>query len=241
MRSLMLLFLLLLVSCSTDHDRSLSGRQPSLDVASVALANGAPDTALRIAQKALALNSRDVPALVLAANAQSALGQRDQSAHGFTQALAIAPDNVEAALGLGRLKLATDPTAAASLFLLVTTRDLHNVPALVDLGVATDLLGQHREAQGIYRRALAIEPDRLAANVNLGLSLALSGKPQEALEILRPLAHAPGSSSRIRQDLAVAFALAGANNEAAAILQAEMPQPEVLTTVAAYHLLQSQL
>jgi Flp pilus assembly protein TadD len=238
MRPFLLLLMFFLVSCSGDRDALFSRRPPGLDVAGVALANGAPETALHIAQTRLVTDPRDVAALVMAANAQAALGQRDQAMRCFAHALAIAPGNIEATLGLGRLTLATDPAAAAELFAGVTTRDPGNVAGLIDLGIAADLLGKHHEAQAAYRRALAIEPDRLAANVNLGLSLALSGDAQQALAVLRPVAQGPGTSPRIRQDLAVALALAGSNAEAAAILKAELPQPEVLTTVAAYHLLQ---
>lgn len=248
MRSALLLFLLLLASCVSNRDSSgsglsasaLSGRKPGLDVAEVALANGAPDTALLIAQRTLVADPNNVPALIMQANAQAALGQRNQAMRSFSQALGIAPADAGATIGLGRLKLATDPAAAAGLFLRVTTQDPHNIAALIDLGIANDLLGQHTEAQAAYRRALVIDPDRLAANVNLGLSLALSGDSQQALLILRPLALGPGTTPKIRQDLAMALALAGSNEEAAAILKTEMPQEDVQPTVTAYHLLQSE-
>jgi Flp pilus assembly protein TadD len=240
MRFAPLLLLLFVVSCAGAHDSSSSGRSAGLDVADAALANGAPDTALRIAQRTLATDPQNLPALLRAANAQVALDQRGEAARTFALALSITPNNADAALGLGRLKLATDPAAAASLFLRVATRDPRNVAALIDHGIASDLLGQHKEAQRDYRRALKIEPERLAASVNLGLSLALSGDPQKALKILRPLALGPGTPSRIRQDLAVALALAGDDRAAASILRTTISPPEVPTTVAAYHMLRSE-
>ncbi len=239
MRSALLLSLLFLVSCGGNQDTRLSTRQPGLDVADVALANGAPETALRIAETRLAKDPRNVPAMVVAANAHAALGDRDRAALGFSEALTIAPHNAAASLGLGRLKLGTDPAAAATLFLGVTQRDPHNVVALIDLGIANDLLGEHGKAQRAYRQALTIEPDRLAANVNLGLSLALSGDSRQALRILRPLAAGPGTTAKVRQDLAVALALAGDNDEAASVLSADISQPQVPATVASYHLLQA--
>lgn len=241
MRPVLLLSLLLLASCAGNRDTSFSTRPPGLDVADVALANGAPDTALHIAQQALAADPRSVPALVRAANAQAALGRRDQAARTFSQALAIAPDSDDAALGLGRLRLATDPAAASAAFLRVTARDPRNVAALIDLGIANDLLGRHGEAQGAYRRALDIEPDRVAASVNLGLSLALSHDPQEALRMLRPIASGSMATPRIRQDLAVALALAGDDAGAAAVLRKDndIAQPRVLAMIAGYHLLQA--
>jgi Flp pilus assembly protein TadD len=237
MRPALLFLLLLLASCAGANDSSLPSRPVGLDVASVALANGVPETALRIAQQLLATDPRNVTALVMAADAQTALGQLDPAARSFGQALAIAPENGEAAIGLGRLRLRTDPASAADVFLRIVTRNPNDAAALIDLGIAQDLLGRHDEAQRNYRRALAIEPDRVAANVNLALSLALSNNPQQALEILRPLASGPGTTSKIRQDLAVAFALAGDDAEAASALRTDISQPEVIATVAAYHLL----
>jgi Flp pilus assembly protein TadD len=237
MRSTLLLSLLLVAGCSGSHDSSFSTRPPGLDVADAALANGAPDTALHIAQQALAANPRNVSAMVRVAEAESALGQRDQATRGFRQALALEPDNTGAALGLGRLELASDPAAAAGVLLRLSTRDPHNVAVLVDLGIARDLLGQHAEAQRAYRLALAIEPERAAANVNLALSLALSGDPRQALTILRPIALSPGASPRVRQDLAVALVLAGDDEEAGRVLHTDMPQPEALALVTDYHAL----
>jgi Flp pilus assembly protein TadD len=239
MRPALLLSLLFLVSCTRSPDNSFSSRPPGLDVADVALANGAPETALRIAQEALAADPRNVGALIRAADAQAALGQREQAGRSLAKALAIAPDNSEAAISLGRLKLATAPAEAVDVFQRVTTRAPTNVIALVDLGIARDLLGQHDEAQRSYRQALSIEPDRLAAQVNLGLSLALSGDSRQAIGLLRPLAAGPETSPRIRQNLAVALTMAGENAEAVSILDKDMPKPEVLTTVAGYHLLQT--
>ena len=239
MRPVLLLSLLLLASCAGNRDTSFPTRSPGLDVADVALANGAPDTALHIAHQILATDPSNLPALIRAANAQAALGQRDQAARTFGQALAVAPNNNDAALGLGRLKLAIDPAAASAAFLRVTVRDPRNVAALIDLGIANDLLGRHDEAQQAYRRALDIEPDRVAASVNLGLSLALSKDPEQALRILRPIAFGSMTTPRIRQDLAVALALAGDDAEAASVLHKDIAPPQVLATVASYHLLQA--
>ncbi|WP_428487435.1 tetratricopeptide repeat protein [Rhodopila sp.] len=237
MRSILLLSLLLLASCANHPDNLLSTQPPGLDVADVALANGSPETALHIAEHALATNPRDVPALVRLGEAQTLLGQRDQAARSFNQALAIAPDNTGAALGLGRLELATNPAAAAGVLFRLTTRDPRNVAALIDLGIAKDLLGQHIEAQRAYHSALTVDPDNVGGQVNLGLSLALSGDPRQALSILRPLARSPGASPRMRQDLAVALALAGDDDEAASVLRADIPQPQVLAALSGYHLL----
>lgn len=234
-----LLCLLLLASCGGARDTQLSTRPPGLDVAGVALANGAPEAALHIAQQKLAGNPHDVPALVLAGEAQAATGQRDQAAHSFGLALGIAPDDAAAALGLARLQLASDPAAAEGALLRLTKRDPRNVAGMIDLGIARDLLGKQAEAQQAYRLALAMDPGSVAGKVNLALSLALSGDPAQAVGILRPVAGSPGATPRIRQDLAVALVLAGNDKEAASVLRADMPQPQVLAAVTGYHSLRA--
>ncbi len=239
MHTRLLFLLLLLASCSGSHEGSFSTKRPGLDVADVALANGAPETTLHIAQQILATDPHNVPALVRAGMAQAALDQRDQARRSFDQALALSPNDDAATLGAGRLELATDPAAAADRLLRLTKRDPHNVAALIDLGIAKDLLGQHADAQRAYRSALVLEPDRIAGQVNLGLSLAVSGDPQQALKILRPLARGSDASPRIRQDLAVALALAGDDEEAASVLHTDIPRPEALTTVTSFHMLQA--
>ena len=239
MRPIILLTLLLLVSCAIDPDKRFATGTPSLDVANVALANGAPETALHIAQSKLATNPRDVPALVLAGGAQTALGQREKATQSFRQALTIAPNDPNALLGLGRLGLGNDPAAAATVFQQLIARDPRNVAALINLGIARDLLDQHADAQRSYREALAIDPERVAGKINLGLSLALSGASQGALAILRPVALNASATPRMRQDLAVALVLAGDDDEAAKVLYTDMPKPQVEAALNGYRSLRA--
>lgn len=238
MRFLPLALLACLACCASPASRPrLSDKAPGLDVADVALAGGAPDTALHIAETMLAANPGNAQALLRAGEAQAALGRRQEAARSFSRVLAIAPGNDAAAIGLGRLRLATDPAEAARLFRLVLQRDPQNVPALNDLGVSQDLLGRHAEAQEAYHRALALQPEQTAVLVNLGLSLALCGSAQQAVQILRPLAAGSTAPERVRQDLAVALALSGDDAGAAAILGANMERQQVRATLAAYHML----
>ncbi len=231
------LMLASLAACANGQANRIADRTPGLDVADVALANGSPETALHVAQHILANRPNDVPAMVRQGEAEAMLRRNQEARAAFEQALAIAPDNSDALLGLGRLELATDPAAAAALFGRLTTREPRNVAALTDLGIANDLQGRHAEAQTEYRLALAIEPGRSAISVNLGLSLALSGDPQAAIAILRPLAQSPGAQPRLRQDLAVALALAGDNDEATRLLHTDMPQAVAMATVQSYRAL----
>jgi cytochrome c-type biogenesis protein CcmH/NrfG len=104
----------------------------------------------------------------------------DAAAESYSEALRLDPKSVLARIGLGRLRLAGDPTAAETLFLEALQRQPHNAVALNDLGIARDLLGRHQDAQTAYRQAIGLEASMSGAEVNLALSLAMSGRADDA-------------------------------------------------------------
>ncbi len=237
MRPFALLALLLLASCAGASDNRLAAHPPGLDIADVALANGAPDTALHVADQTLSTDPGNVAALVRKAEAETELGQRSAAMASFRQALQAEPASKPAMLGLGRLELQQDPSAAAPIFARIVAMEPRNVPALIDQGIANDLLGKHAVAQDCYRRALAINPDQRAAQANLGLSLALSGEASRAVDLLRPLAAGTDVSPRMRQDFAAALAMDGRNDEATSVLRTDMNPAQTEQAVAAYRAL----
>ena len=237
MRSFALLALLVLTSCAGGSDHRLAAHPPGLDIADVALANGAPDTALHVAEQTLSADPGNVAALVRKAEAEAELGQRGAATTSFRRALEAEPASKPALLGLGRLELQQDPSAAAAIFARVVGLEPRNLAALVDQGIADDLLGKHAIAQECYRRVLAINPEQRAAQANLGLSLALSGDASRAVDLLRPLAAGDGVSPRMRQDFAAVLAMAGRDDEAASVLRSDMNAAETQQAVAAYRAL----
>lgn len=216
----------------------LADWRPSLHLADAALAGGVPALALKVTDDLLADNPQDVPALTRRGAALAALGRRRDAEAAFTAALAVAPDDRAALLGLGRLQLADDPAAAERHFAQAAAGDPHDAAALNDLGVARDLQGHHAAAQEAYRQALAAQPTSAAAQVNLGLSVALSGDAAAAEHLLRPLATEPDATPVVRQDLAAALALGGKSDQAAAILAQDLAPDQVRTTMAGLQALQ---
>jgi Flp pilus assembly protein TadD len=206
---------------------ALGSGEPTIRVADAALAGGAPAMALQVADGILAHKPSDVDALLRKGDALYQLKRYDESEANFIHVLKISAGNEEALLGLGRVKLAEDPAAAAKLFSDIVAKDRANAAAQNDLGIARDLLGEHAAAQTAYRAALALKPDMLAARVNLGVSLALSGQEKEALDVLRPLANTPDMIPRVRQDLAATLALAGQDAPARQLLSKDLDPTEV--------------
>ncbi len=190
-------------------------------VADAALAAGAPDVALRVADLILSDAPRDVPALVARGDALYAMGHLDLARGAYRSAVAVDPASVDALVGLGRTLVRSNPKAAEAAFLDAATRQPDNVTALSNLGIARDLQGRHDAAQAAYRQALAVAPESKDITVNLGLSLALSGKPAEAVALLRPLAGASDTTGLRRNDLAAALAMAGDRAESERVLHGE--------------------
>jgi Flp pilus assembly protein TadD len=244
---LVAVLLLLLASCTERSvpdtiplqppSASLSTWKPSLHLADTALSRGAPAMALHISDDLLVKDPRNAEALARRGDALVALDRAGEAAVSYNMAVGIEPNNAQALLGLGRLRLAQDPAAAEALFARVMTADPRNAVALSDLGVARDVQGHHAAAQDAYRLALGVAPDFMAAQVNLGLSLALSGNADEAVRQLRPLATAADATPLVRQDLALALTLNGRKDEASAMLGRDMRPDQVRDALNAFEAL----
>jgi tetratricopeptide (TPR) repeat protein len=207
---------------------------PGLDVADAAMKSGSPEIALQIAGGILAKDPDNEAALLTQGEALTELRRPDDAGVSFSRALAQNPGSVGAEIGLGRLRLSTDPAGAEVLFLQALQHEPRNGVALNDLGIARDLQGNHVAAQAAYRQALGVSPDMAAAQVNLALSLAMTGQAKDAVQLLRPLATGPGTSQQVRHDLAAVLTMGGDKTEAEHILAQDLPPNEVQKAMAAY-------
>lgn len=231
-RFVLVVLVALLAGCA--EKTSFSNAQPGLDVADAAMSGGSPDLALNVSNAMLAKDPGNVPALLSQGNALSALGRMPEAEASYGKVLAIAPGSVSAQIGLGRLRLRSDPAQAVSLFSGVLQREPRNKVALNNLGIAYDLQGNHMRAQNTYRQVLDLDPTMRATEVNLALSMALSGRASEAVRLLRPLASKPDAPRRIRHDLAAALAMTGDKQGAAEILGADLSPEQVERALVAY-------
>ena len=231
------LMLLLIGGCASTPGATDARRD--LKVADIELASGAPEAALQVVQDLAARRPHDAAVLVRLGQVNTALGRRQAAETSFRQALARQPSSFDAAFGLARLHLGSDPARALKELQSLASRQPGNAKVLTDLGVAYDLEALPRDAQPVYRKALEVDPSLVSTQVDLGLSLALSGHPQEALKILGPLAQASDAAPRIREDYAVAATLAGRTDDALAVLGHDLPREQVLAAVTAYQALRS--
>lgn len=164
-----------LAGCSGPSSNTAAGPDAGIAVATAAMNAGSPRVALQVTQGILDRTPDSVPALVVRGDALTQLHQNEDAITAYQTALRKDPHSVGANLGLARLRLASDPAAAATMFREVLATEPNNIHALTDLGVALDLLGDHVTAQADYRKALNNSPNDQAVQVNLALSLAMSG------------------------------------------------------------------
>lgn len=233
-----LAFVALLSACAGSNENALRTGPAGLGVADAAMGAGIPETALNVARGVLAHSPQNAGALVREGDALAALGRTNEAVASFNKAIAAAPGAAPAHLGLSRMLLMQgDPAKAETELLLVLEKDPRDTRALVNIGIARDLLGRHAEAQAAYQQALEISPGLNAARVNLGLSFALAGNAPEATATLRPLAEQPDASQSVRHDLAVALAISGRRDEAEHAMGHDLPAAEVRAAVAAYQTL----
>lgn len=233
MRGVLLSALLLLSACSGSTSPLSRAWQSGLDVGEAALQSGNPGIALQSAEAVLARTPGDANALLLKGDALTALGRFDDAVDAYNGALKSDPGSVRGRIGLGRIRLASDPAAAEALFLEAENREPRNTTALTDLGIARDLQGRHADAQTAYRQALGINPDLRAAQVNLALSMAMTGDGPDAVRLIRPLAEAPDASRKLRHDYAAVLAMTGQRAEAERILSTDLSPAETRQAVDA--------
>ncbi len=229
--------LLLLSACHGSAPPQLATGAPSLATGTVALENGSPDVALRICSQHVASDPRDLNALVCQGDALTALGRADEADAVYTKVLALNHGSLRALLGLGRLRLASDPKRAEELFLQALQQNPRNAVVLNDLGIARDLQGNHADAQKAYGDAIAADPDMRAARVNLALSVALQGRPGDAARELLPLAGGLNASTRERHDLAAILVMNGHTEEAMKLLSPELQGADLDAAIAGYRAL----
>lgn len=221
-------------ACANGQGGHLAQGSVDSRLAEVALRSNNPAGALRLADQALTARRDDTRALLVRGEAYTRLGELAAANKDFTAVLKAEPNAVAALIGLGRLRLADDPAAAAALFRHALDRAPGQPTALNDLGIALDLQGQHGAAEHAYRQALLLRPDLTAARVNLALSLALGGQGSAAVALLGPVATAPKAGAKLREDYAAVLTMAGDPVRARAILSADLPPAQASAALDAF-------
>lgn len=121
-------------------------------------------------------------------------GRLEQALIAFEQALALAPDDVNAASACATLLSALSrPAAAYKALLSVEAALLQTADGAANLAIAAESCGDLARASMAYQRALALDPLHARALNNVGLMAAAQGQWEAALACARKcLAQDPG-------------------------------------------------
>lgn len=179
---------------------------------------------LKIALGQLARNTQNLDALLAAGTASLELNDVDAAIGFFGRAEALAPNDPRIKAGKAAAYVRTRrPDEALVLFQQAEAEGVQIVKLAGDYGLAWDLVGNNREAQIRYRRALAAAPDNDEVIRRLALSQAIAGDQQGFEATLRPLLEKRDFGAyRTR---AFGLAILGKADDAVAITEAVMDRP----------------
>jgi Flp pilus assembly protein TadD len=167
------------------------------------------------------------------------LGAPEEAAAAWRAAVRLRPEDADALRGLGNALIAMGLPAQAVPPLRRALEFAEDVRLYSALGVAHDMLADHRAAQAFYRIGLEVAPADPALSNNLALSLAISGDHAEAIRLMRAAAALPGAELRHRMNLALVLGLAGESEAAAEIVRAHTDDAGVRKNVAYYEQLRA--
>lgn len=247
-RPLLLSLCLFLAACALPNAQGWSSREQAsskdseLRLADTALANGNPDVAIPLYKKRLQRNPADALALQGLASALYQTNEMQQARQIYLQLQSVAPQSLEAGLGLARISIRQQQLDdAAARYQEILKRLPDNLPALAGLGVVYDMQGQYTQAQATYRQALLLHPDDLSLRNDLGLSLVLSRQLRAGITELLKIVDVPSAPPQARQNLALAYGLLGNEPAAERVLQSDMPQVQIQSNLRYYRILRSRL
>ena len=229
---------LLLAGCATQSwlDAAASTEKPDQDglmrVASDIEAQGQIAAALPIYERAAAASSGDAAAQARLGDAYTRAGRTDQAIQAYRAALALAPENPDALLGLGSALVKAGDADGAVVVLAKVAPIVNTMTAYNRLGVAQTLVGQFAQAQQSFDAASALAPGDLDVRTNLALAAALDGQEAKAIEAARAVVTSPGAEARHRRNMMIVYGLLGRADEGRAAAPKELSAAEVKKLLA---------
>jgi len=211
--SAIVLLTLVLAACgSTSRDVAVTGfsGEASQHVAQAAEESGDVELAGQIYAQAAAANPSDAAAQLRYADALARDGDIAAAGDLLRSRLATVSDPLPLRDGLGSIYVVTgEPARAVTEYDAVLAAKPNDMRALVNKGVALDLLGRHGDAQALYQKALAFAPGDATILNDMALSMLLAGHPREAEQVVAPLRSQPDVAPRIRAGVGVVLAANG--------------------------------
>ncbi|TIS57109.1 tetratricopeptide repeat protein [Mesorhizobium sp.] len=172
-------------------------------------ARGESDTAIALYQRAAAMPDAKASAFVKAGAAYMRAGYPAEAAKAYQAALAKAPNDGGAMLGLGSAMIEAGDIDAGMRALAQAAPLVNTSSAYNRLGVAQTFAGQTGEAQTTFAQALKLAPGDLDVETNMALAAALEDNSAIALPLVQKIAAAPNAQLHHKRNVVVVYGLLG--------------------------------
>jgi Flp pilus assembly protein TadD len=171
---------------------------------------GAYEAGLRLADDVIARSGGDAAPWTTKGWALENLGRMAEAEQAYATALQLDPYSPWAAVGLATVLEKTGRRSDASdIYRVVADRpvppDEQSTDLLEIVGWSCFKTGRNDEAQGLFRRALHLEPGRTAARFDLALAMLAAGQVEAALLEYRAGLDDPEDVASLRAHVAVAL------------------------------------
>jgi tetratricopeptide (TPR) repeat protein len=179
------------------------------------------------AEKALAIDSKSVPAIVLMANSMAGLKDLDGALAEFHEAIALRPEGDDLYASAGLVQLARgDRKAAEATFRQALEVAPTSVQARVSLAGFMWADNRPAEAEALLKEAIGLDPKNLSANRAFGVFLTANKRAAEAEPYFRTIAEIRGTDQS-RLSLADFYLGQRRYDEATGILKGLADKPEM--------------
>lgn len=180
-----------------------------LKLASDIEAQGESGTAIALYEKAAALPDAKPSAFVKTGDAYMRAGYPAEASKAYNAALAKAPNDGPALLGLGSAMIDSGDAEAGLRALKQAAPIVNSSRAYNRLGVAQTFAGQLAPARETFERALRLSPGDLDIQTNMALAAALEGKADIALPLIQRVAADPAVQMHHKRNVVVVYGLLG--------------------------------
>ncbi|TIS76435.1 MAG: tetratricopeptide repeat protein [Mesorhizobium sp.] len=205
-----------LTSCQTAKPEVATKRQTAqtksdrlLTLAADIEARGESGTAIALYHRATAMPDARPAAFVKAGEAYMRAGYLAEAEKAYRGALAKAPNDGPALIGLGSAMIDSGDVEAGIRALAQAAPIVNTSRAYNRLGVAQIFAGQVEDAQATLAHALTLEPGDLDIQTNMALAAALEGNSATALPLVQQVASAPGAQLHHKRNVVVIYGLLG--------------------------------
>jgi Flp pilus assembly protein TadD len=195
-------------------------------------AHGDDSTAIALYERATAMPDARASTFAKAGEAYLKAGYPERAVKAYQAALARAPNDGPAMLGLGSAMIEAGDVDAGIRALAQAVPIVNTGNAYNRLGVAQTFAGQVDAAQATFAQALTLSPGDLDVEINMALAAALKGDAATAVPLVQKVAASPNVQLLHKRNIVVVYGLLGQQDQVRAAPPVGLSTKEIKTLLA---------